>query len=65
MAHNPRLFTFVIGGMSHHEVVSISNLQQELAAHIVPGSNEIFSSSRFIDELETLAKPDVSRDFSD
>ena len=25
-AHNPRLFTFVIGGMSHHEVVSISNL---------------------------------------
>jgi hypothetical protein len=25
-AHNPRLFTFVIGGMSHHEVVSVSNL---------------------------------------
>jgi len=31
-AHNPRLFTFVIGGMSHHEVVSISNLQEELPA---------------------------------
>jgi hypothetical protein len=42
---NPRIFTFVVGGMSHHEVVGISLLQEELSAHIVPGSNEIFSSS--------------------
>ena len=42
---NPRIFTFVVGGMSHHEVVGISLLQEELSAHIVPGRNEIFSSS--------------------
>jgi len=29
---NPRLFTFIIGGMSHHEIVSIENLQKELPA---------------------------------
>jgi len=25
-ANNPRLFAFIIGGISHHEIVSISNL---------------------------------------
>jgi hypothetical protein len=29
---NPRLFTFIIGGMSHYEIVSIENLQKELPA---------------------------------
>jgi hypothetical protein len=44
-SNNPRLFTFVMGGLSHHEIVGISNLQNEISAQIVPGSNEIYSSS--------------------
>lgn len=32
MTSNPRLFTFIIGGMSHHEIVSIENLQKEIPA---------------------------------
>ena len=29
---NPRIFVFVIGGLSHHEIVSIANLQESLNA---------------------------------
>jgi len=38
---NPRIFVYVIGGMAHHEVVSINQLQQsgQIQAQIVPGSN--------------------------
>lgn len=31
----------------------------------MPGSNEIFSSSQFIDELEGLARADAQKDFVD
>jgi len=37
--NNPRLFVFVTGGLSHHEIVSISNLTNEIPAQIIPGSN--------------------------
>lgn len=40
---NPRLFVFVLGGLSHHEMCSIAELQETLPAQIVPGSNEIIT----------------------
>jgi hypothetical protein len=54
-----------MGGLSHHEIVGISNLQNEISAQIVPGSNEIYSSSQFLNQLETLHRPDKERDFTD
>jgi hypothetical protein len=41
---NPRLFVFILGGLSHHEMCSISELQKTLPAQIVPGSNEIINA---------------------
>ena len=38
---NPRIFVFVFGGLSHHELVSIENLQEIINAQIIPGANEI------------------------
>ena len=45
---NPRLFVFVAGGLSHHEVASIANLQNEIPAQIIPGSNEILSCNEYL-----------------
>ena len=53
---NPRLFIFVAGGLSHHEVVSIANLQKELPAQIIPGSNQIISANEYLTQLESLHK---------
>ena len=46
--NNPRLFVYVTGGLSHHEVVNIANLQGELPAQIIPGSNEIYSVEEYL-----------------
>lgn len=54
-----------MGGLSHHEIVSISNLQQEISAQIVPGSNEIYSSSNFLSQLETLHRADKEKEFTE
>lgn len=32
MLENPRIFVFVIGGISHHEICSIAELQKNLNA---------------------------------
>jgi hypothetical protein len=62
-ASNPRSFLFVVGGLSHHEIVSISNLQHECASQIIPGSNEVYSVKEYIDQMEILNKPDSIKDF--
>jgi hypothetical protein len=49
LSSNARSFLFVIGGLSHHEIVSLSNLQHECASQIIPGSNEIYSVKEYID----------------
>mmetsp|Transcript_2080 Transcript_2080/g.3134 ORF Transcript_2080/g.3134 Transcript_2080/m.3134 type:complete len:170 (-) Transcript_2080:16-525(-) len=53
---NPRLFVFVFGGLSHHEICSIAELQKTLSAQIVPGSNEILTPTEFLTQLEELHK---------
>lgn len=45
---NPRLFVYVTGGLSHHEVVNIANLQNQISAQIIPGSNEIYSVEEYL-----------------
>ena len=39
LLENPRIFVFVFGGLTHHEMCSIQNLQETLNAQIIPGSN--------------------------
>ena len=56
---NPRLFVFVAGGLSHHEVVSIANLQKEIPAQIIPGSNQIISVNDYLQQLESLHKKET------
>lgn len=63
--NNPRLFVFVAGGLSHHEVVNIANLQKELPAQIIPGSNEIFSVQEYLDQLESLHRKENIMQFKD
>lgn len=62
--NNPRLFLFVSGGLSHHEVVNIANLQQEIPAQIIPGSNEIFSVEEYLSQLSSLHKRETIAEFN-
>lgn len=45
---NPRIFLFVLGGLTHHEIASISNLQKTFNSQIIPGSNEIIASKDYM-----------------
>jgi hypothetical protein len=49
VTQNARLFVFMIGGLSHNEIVNIANLQNEIPAQIIPGSNEIITVDDFLD----------------
>lgn len=53
---NPRIFVFVIGGLSHHEIVSIANLQESLNAQVIPGANEIIKPGELMNQLQKLHK---------
>lgn len=53
---NPRIFLFVIGGLSHHEIVSIANLQESLNAQVIPGANEIIKPGDLMSQLQKLHK---------
>lgn len=57
----PRLFIFVLGGLSHHEICSIAELQNELRVQIIPGSNEILTASAFFKQLLNLHKVDIKK----
>jgi len=39
MKNKPKVFVFVAGGMSHHEIVSLERLQMSSGTRIVPGSD--------------------------
>ena len=54
MLENSRIFVYCIGGLSHHEICSIADLQENLKAQIVPGSNEIITPNTFLKQLEDL-----------
>ena len=58
---NPRLFVYVIGGLSHHEICSIAELQQKMNAQIVPGTNQIVTPTEFLDQLEKIHKIDIKK----
>jgi hypothetical protein len=60
---NPRIFVFVIGGLSHHEIVSIANLQETLNAQIIPGGNEIIKPADLMSQLEKLHKKETDLAF--
>lgn len=62
--NNPRLFVYVTGGLSHHEVVNIANLQAELPAQIIPGSNEIFTVEEYLTQLSSLHKAETLAAFN-
>ena len=58
---NPRLFVFVFGGLSHHEMCCMAELQANFPAQIVPGSNEIITANTFLKQLEILHKFDLKK----
>ena len=61
LLENPRIFVYVIGGISHHEICSIAEMQKTLSAQIVPGSNEIITPNQFLKQLEKLHKVDLKK----
>ncbi len=63
LLENPRIFVFVIGGLSHHEIVSIANLQEVFNAQIIPGSNEILNTKEYLQQLEKLHKKETDAAF--
>ena len=62
-ATNPKMFLFVVGGLSHHELVSISNLKKESSSQIIPGSNQIISPKQFIEQMENMHKQETIEEF--
>lgn len=62
-SNTPRIFTYIVGGMSHNEIVEIDLLQKEIPAMIVPGSNEIISSWKFSEQMANLGKKEAIDDF--
>ena len=60
---NPRLFVYVTGGLSNHEVVNIANLQGEIPAQIIPGSNEIFNVEAYLQQLGSLHRRETLVEF--
>lgn len=61
LLENPRIFVYVVGGLSHHEMCAIAELQNKIKAQIVPGSNEILTSNQFLKQLEELHKIDMKK----
>ena len=61
MLDNPRIMTYVVGGISHHEMCSIADLQSTVPAQIVPGSNEIVTPKTFLKQMENLHKVDIKK----
>ena len=53
------------GGLSHHEIVSINNLKDEINCQVISGSNQIISPKEFIAQLEVLHKIETEKKFED
>lgn len=56
-----KLLIFVIGGLSHHEIVALNKLQEdgEIDSMIIQGGNQIFSAKQFVKQMKSLKKTDV------
>lgn len=55
---NPRIFVYVIGGLSHNEITSIANLQSTINAQIIPGSDSIITTKQYLEQLERIHRKD-------
>lgn len=65
MKNKPKVFVFIAGGLSHHEIVSLERLQISSNTRIVPGADQIYSPSEYLGYLETLAKTETLQQFKD
>ena len=56
--NNPRIILFVIGGLSHHEIVSLNKIQQEgnIQCQIIAGSTSIMKPSEMLEYLKDIHK---------
>eukprot|EP00344_Euplotes_crassus_P010731 CAMPEP_0197000166 /NCGR_PEP_ID=MMETSP1380-20130617/5172_1 /TAXON_ID=5936 /ORGANISM="Euplotes crassus, Strain CT5" /LENGTH=495 /DNA_ID=CAMNT_0042417361 /DNA_START=399 /DNA_END=1886 /DNA_ORIENTATION=- len=55
---NPRIILFVLGGLSHHEIVSLQKIQEEGAVQcqIIAGSSYINRPSEFLNMMKDIQK---------
>lgn len=65
MLNRPKVFVFVAGGLSHHEIVSLERLQTQLDTRIVPGSDQIISPNDYLSNIETLNKKETLIQFKE
>lgn len=58
---NPRIILFVIGGLSHHEIVSLHQAQEEglLQCHVIAGGTSILRPLEMLEYLKDIHKFDV------
>lgn len=57
-----KLIIFVIGGLSHHEIVALNTMQaeQEIDCMIIQGGNDIMTPKRFLSGMKKMGKSTVS-----
>jgi hypothetical protein len=65
MKVKPKVFVFVAGGLSHHEIVSLERLQASSNTRIVPGSDQIYSPNEYLSYMETLSRPETLQTFKE
>lgn len=55
---NPRIILFVIGGLSHHEIVSLQRIQEEgiVQCQIIAGSTNINRPNEFLNMMKDIQK---------
>lgn len=53
-----KLIIFVVGGLSHHEIVALNTLQEEkeIDCMIIQGGSQVFTPSQFVTQIGTLNK---------
>lgn len=55
-APESKLMIFVIGGLSHHEIVSLNKLQdeQEINCTVIQGGSQVFTAAQFVEQMKRL-----------
>lgn len=53
-----KLLIFVIGGISHHEIVALNKLQEEdeIDCMIIQGGNQVFTPNKFLSQMKDLER---------
>lgn len=56
--NNPRIILFVIGGLSHHEIVNLQQIQDDgtVQAQIIAGSTSMMRPNEFLNMLKDIQK---------